>query len=261
MARSREDTVPPLGVSPSGVDVLDRVVAILLAFRTGEPSLTLTEIANRTGLYKSTVLRLTASLGHHHLLSRLDDGRYRLGMLNYSLGRRYESNLNIGDVLLPLMRDLNEQLGETVAFHVRSGDVRVCLFRIDSRFSIRAEVKPGDIQQLDRGAGGRVLLAFGDTAGEPYETIRNDHCYLSLGERDAETAGISAPVFGPLQRIVGAVGIVTPVTRMTPDQVDPFAIAVLDTAARATVRLGGDGAGILAASARRPQGKTRVQPD
>lgn len=251
MVRSRGEVVQPVGVEPSGVDVLDRAVAILLAFRTGDPPLTLTEIANRTGLYKSTVLRLTASLGHHHLLTRLSDGRYRLGMLNYSIGKRYEANLDIGDVLLPLMRDLNEQLGETVAFHIRSANVRVCLFRIDSRFSVRAEVKPGDIQQLERGAGGRVLLAFGATAGEPYDAIRNDHCYLSIGERDAETAGISAPVFGSMQELIGAVGIVTPVTRMTPDQVDPFAMAVLDTAARATARLGGDDAGILAALARR----------
>lgn len=251
MVRSRGEVVQPIGIDPSGVDVLDRAVAILLAFRTGDPPLTLTEIANRTGLYKSTVLRLTASLGHHHLLTRLGDGRYQLGMLSYSVGKRYEANLNIGDILLPLMRDLNEKRGETVAFHVRSGSVRVCLFRIDSRFSVRAEIKPGDIQQLERGAGGRVLLAFGAMAGEPYEAIRNDYCYLSMGERDAETAGISAPVFGPMQELIGAVGIVMPVTRMTPDQVDPFTVSVLDTAARATVQLGGDNAGILSSLARR----------
>lgn len=250
MVRSRAETAQPLGVPASGVDVVDRVVAILLAFRPGEPSLTLTELAERTGLYKSTVLRLTAALGHHHLLTRCGDGRYRLGVLNYSMGKRYESNLDIGDVLLPLMREWNEKLGETVAFHIRSGDVRVCLFRIDSRFSVRAEVKPGDVQQLERGAGGRVLLAFGGMAGEPYEAIRQDHCYLSIGERDAETAGVSAPVFGPMQELVGAVGIVTPVTRMTPEQVVPFTAAVLDIAARATVLLGGDDAGILAALAR-----------
>ncbi|MCY0389346.1 IclR family transcriptional regulator [Robbsia sp. Bb-Pol-6] len=251
MVRSRAEAVLPLDVSPSGVDVIDRVVAILLAFRTGDPPLTLTEIANRTGLYKSTVLRLTAALGHHHLLTRSSDGRYQLGILNYSIGKRYESNLNIGDVLLPLMRDLNEKLGETVAFHIRSGNVRVCLFRIDSRFSVRADVKPGDIQQLERGAGGRVLLAFCGQTGDPYEAIRNDHCYLSMGERDAETAGVSAPVFGPMQELIGAVGIVTPITRMTADQADPFTVSVLDTAARATARLGGDNTGMLAALARR----------
>lgn len=251
MARSRGDTAAPLGIVPSGIDVIDRVIAILQAFRAGDTALTLTEISNRTGLYKSTVLRLTASLGHHHLLTRLEDGRYQLGVLNYSLGQRYQSNLDIGDVLLPLMRGLNDQLGETVAFHIRDGDVRVCLLRINSRFSVHAEVKLGDIQQLDRGAGGRILLAFGNVEGERYDTIRRDYSYLSMGERDAETAGISAPVLGPDQKIIGALGIVTPVTRMTADQIGPFSAAVLDTAARATAELGGDNSGILAALARR----------
>ena len=251
MGRSRKTTVQPTDISSSGVDVLDRVVAILRAFRAGDTPLTLTEIANRTGLYKSTVLRLTASLGHHHFLTRLQDGRYQLGALNYSLGQRYESNLNIGDILLPLMQALNDEIGETIAFHIRDGDIRVCLLRVNARFSIRAEVKPGDIQQLERGAGGRILLAFDDAQGEPYDAIRRDYCYLSLGERDAETAGISAPVFGPMQKVIGAVGIVTPVTRMTPTQISPFTLAVLGMAAQATVRLGGDNTGIVDAIARR----------
>jgi len=251
MARSRGDTAAPLGISPSGIDVLDRVVAILQAFRTGDTALTLTEISNRTGLYKSTALRLSASMCHHHLLSKIEDGRYQLGVLNYSLGQRYQSNLDLSDVLLPLMRGLNDQLGETVAFHIRDGDVRVCLLRINSRFSVHAEVKLGDIQQLDRGAGGRILLAFGNAEGELYDTIRHDHCYLSMGERDAETAGISAPVLGPDQKIIGAIGIVTPLTRMTADKIGPFVAAVLDTAARATGELGGDDSGIRTALARR----------
>ena len=255
MARSRGDTVAPLGIVPSGIDVLDRIVAILQAFRTGDAALTLTEISNRTGLYKSTVLRLNASLVSHHLLSKTEDGRYQLGVLTYSLGQRYQSNLDISDVLLPLMRSLNEQLGETVAFHIRDGDVRVCLLRINSRFSVHAEVKLGDIQQLDRGAGGRILMAFGHAEGDLYDGIRDDFSYLSIGERDAETAGISSPVLGPDQKLIGAIGIVTPVTRMTSDQIGPFASAVLDTAARATAQLGGDNSGILAALDRRREDK------
>jgi DNA-binding IclR family transcriptional regulator len=235
VARSRSTTQAPLGVSASGIDVLDRAVAILVAFRRDDLPLTLTELSVRTGLYKSTLLRL-------------DDGRFRLGSATLNLSSHYESSLNLGDVLLPPMRELNAELGEAVSFHVREGDHRVCLYRIKSRFSIRAEVQQGDVQPLDRGAGGRVLLAFSGEEGEPYDSIRKTFCYASFGERDPETSGISAPVFGAQQRLVGALGIVGPTSRMSAAEMERYRPRLLVFAARATNLLGGDAAALVAAA-------------
>jgi len=248
VARSRSTTQPPLGVSASGIDVLDRAVAILVAFRRDDLPLTLTELSVRTGLYKSTLLRLALALCHHRLLMRLDDGRFRLGSATLNLSSHYESSLNLGDVLLPPMRELNAELGEAVSFHVREGDHRVCLYRIKSRFSIRAEVQQGDVQPLDRGAGGRVLLAFSGEEGEPYDAIGKTFCYASFGERDAETSGISAPVFGAQQRLVGALGIVGPTSRMSAVEMERYRPRLLMFAARATNLLGGDSAALIAAA-------------
>ncbi|MDE1181807.1 IclR family transcriptional regulator [Paraburkholderia sp.] len=248
MARARTTTQQPLGVTPSGIDVLDRAASILFAFGPDDPPLTLTELSTRTGLYKSTLLRLAGSLCHHRLLIRLDDGRFRLGSATLNLAAHYESSLNLGDVLLPPMRELNAELGEAVSFHVREGDHRVCLYRISSRFSIRAEVQQGDVQPLDRGAGGRILLAFSGESGEPYDTIRADFCYASFGERDPETAGISAPVFGAQQRLVGALGVVGPTSRMDYVGMERYRPRLLMFAARATERLGGDASALIAAA-------------
>ena len=48
------------GVQPAtdGVAALDRAIAILNAFTAADRSLSLAEIAARTGFYKSTILRL-----------------------------------------------------------------------------------------------------------------------------------------------------------------------------------------------------------
>ncbi|PLZ03539.1 IclR family transcriptional regulator [Burkholderia sp. WAC0059] len=252
MARSRETTQPPLGVTPSGIDVLDRAAAILFAFRSDDLPLTLTELSERTGLYKSTLSRIALALCHHRLMIRLDDGRFRIGPVSLLLSSIYEANFNLGDVLLPPMRDLNAESGEAVSFHVREGDHRVCLYRIHSRYSIRAEVQQGDVQPLERGAGGRVLLAFSGAPGEPYESIRRHYVYLSVGERDPETAGISAPVFGPRQQIVGALGLVAPVSRMGMAEMERYRPRLLHFAARATTLLGGDPAPLAAAAADAP---------
>ncbi len=248
MVRARESTQPPLGVEPSGIDVLDRAAALLFAFRRGDTPLTLTEIAHRTGLYKSTALRLLGALCHHRLLMRLEDGRYLLGPATLNLSSIYESSLNLGDVLLPLMRRLNEESGESVSFHVRDGDRRVCLYRISSRHLLRAEVQPGDVLPLERGASGRVLHAFAGAIGEPYDAVRRDFHYLSAGERDPETAGISVPVFGAAGSLAGALGLVGPISRLTEPAMRRYLPLLLTYAAQASRQLGGSADALLTAA-------------
>ena len=231
-----------------GVDVLDRAFSILFSFRPDDPPLTLAELAERTGLYKSTLLRLANALIHHRFLNKLEDGRYRLGSAPFTLGSIYQSSLNLGEVLLPLMRELNHELGETVSFHIREGDHRVCLYRINSRFSIRPEVRQGSVQSLERGAGGRVLLAFSGAPGAPYEEIRRNFFYMACGERDPETSGISVPVFGVHQSLLGALGIVGPTNRLGRSEMEAFRPRLLTISARASDQLGGNPAPLLSSA-------------
>ncbi|MGF6770930.1 DNA-binding IclR family transcriptional regulator [Paraburkholderia sp. GAS199] len=249
MPRNAESVRTPQGVTPSGNDVLDRAASILFAFRRDDPPLTLTELSVRTGLYKSTLSRLAQALCHHNFLIRMEDGRYRIGSSVMHLGAVYEAGFDLRDVLLPAMKSLSEESGEAVSFHVRERDHRVCLYRIASRHSIRAEVHPGDVQPLERGAGGRVILAFSGTPGAPYDEIRQRYVYLSIGERDAETSGISAPVFRVGQELVGALGIVGPATRMGLAEMERYRPRLLEVAARVTTALGGNAAPLLAAAA------------
>jgi DNA-binding IclR family transcriptional regulator len=268
MPRTSESARTPQGVTASGIDVLDRAASILFAFRRDDEPLTLTQLSERTGLYKSTLSRLAQALCHHNLLIRLDDGRYWVGSSVMHLSAIYEAGFDLGDILLPVMKELNVETGEAVSFHVRERDHRVCLYRIASRHSIRAEVHPGDVQSLERGAGGRVLLAFSGEPGAPYDDVRKRYVYLSLGERDPETAGISAPVFRVGQELVGALGIVGPAARMGIDEMERYRPRLLQFAARATAALGGDPAPLLAAAAATtaaPRGgagarKTRTRP-
>lgn len=246
----KETPEPDVSRAGSGVDVLDRAFSILFAFKTGEEPLTLAELALRTGLYKSTLLRLAGALIHHGFLQRLPDGRYRLGTAPLTLGAVYQSSVDLNDVLLPIMRELMQDLGETISFHVREGDHRVCLFRIDSRYAIRPDVRPGAIQALERGAGGRVLLAFSGEPGPIYDAVRAAFCYMSFGERDPDTAGISGPVFGVGQILVGALGIVAPISRLTRPDMERLRPRLLMACADATRLLGGNPTALQEAAAR-----------
>ncbi len=240
---------PAERIPGSGVELLDRAFAILFAFRPGDPPLRLSELSRRTGLYKSTLLRLAGALCHHRFLVRLEDGGYRLGSAPFVLGSIYQSGLNLGDVLLPLMRELNRELGEAISFHVREANHRVCLYRISSRFAVRTEVRQGDVQPLEPGAGGRVLAAFSGKPGPLYDGIRRTCTYISVGERDPETSGVSAPVLGMQQSLVGALGIVGPINRLGREQLEALRPRLLRVAASATEQLGGDPAVLLPAAA------------
>ncbi|MEI7430847.1 MAG: IclR family transcriptional regulator [Betaproteobacteria bacterium] len=248
MTQAQLNAPPESREIASGVDVLDRAFSILFAFRPDDPPLTLAELAARTGLYKSTLLRLANALISHRFLVKLEDGRYRLGSAPFTLGSIYQSSLNLGDVLLPLMRELNQEGGEAVSFHVREGDHRVCLYRMNSRFSIRPEVRQGDVQSLQHGAGGRILLAFSGEPGMPYEEIRQRFSYISCGERDPETSGISVPVFGVRQSLLGALGIVGPSNRLGLAELQKLRPRLLLAAMRATDLLGGNPNALQAAA-------------
>ncbi len=218
---------------------VDRAFAVLAAFRTSDQSMSLADIAARTGMYKSTILRVIRSLLKHEYLQRLDDGRYQIGPTPFLLGALYQRSMNIGHIVLPMMEKLAQLTGESASFYVLHGNARVCLHRIDSKHEIRDHVREGDVFPLSQGSGGGVLSAFSGVRGARYEQIRADFFYISRGERDSETAGISAPVFGAGQRLLGSLTISGPGSRIG-EKLEKVRLPLLRAAAHATRSLGGD---------------------
>jgi DNA-binding IclR family transcriptional regulator len=136
------------------------------------------------------------------------------------------------------MRDLVARTRESVAFHVREGDARVCLYRINTDQPVAHQVRVGEAVPLPDGAPGRVLAAFAGWPGEPYETIRRTGAWLSVGERDPDLASLAAPVFGPGRHLVGVLSVGGPRRRL--DAIADEAIGWLTAAAeRCTRALGG----------------------
>lgn len=224
----------------AGVAAVDRALSIMAAFGRDDQSLTLAALAERTGIYKSTILRLSQSLVRYGYLQRLEDGQFQIGPTPLTLGARYQRSMQVGGIVLPLMRKLAESTRESVSFYVIHGTVRLCVHRIDSDHEIRDHVREGEVFPLTRGSGGGVLSAFSGTRGQRYQAIRRTCYYISLGERNSETAGISAPVFGVAERLLGSLTISGPRSRVGQSFLDAVRVPLLTAAARATAGLGGD---------------------
>jgi DNA-binding IclR family transcriptional regulator len=222
--------------APGGAAAVDRALSLLSAFRAGDRALSLTDLAARTRLYKSTTLRLVASLEHARLLLRTEDGRYMLGPELARLHAIYEAGFSLEAEVMPALRALVAKTRESAAFHVRQGDRRTCLYRVDSPQVVRDHIRAGDLLPLNRGAGGRVLMAFAGARGAIHDRIRRDGVAVLDGDRVPELTGISAPVFGVDGHLVGALTLTLPTTRH-----DPSFVPMVREAARAlTRRLGGE---------------------
>ena len=221
--------------APGGAAAVDRAISLLAAFRPGDKALTVTELAERTRLYKSTVLRLLASLAHGRLLQRTAEGHWTLGPEVARLAGIYSASFSLEDVVVPEMRSLVERTRESVAFHVRQGDQRLVLFRVDSPQLLRDHVRAGDLLPLDRGAGGRVLTAFSGARGKLYDQVRRDGYVMVTGDRVPGLVGISAPVWSAAHELVGALTLTAPEQRVLPSFVDELR----GSAAALTQALGG----------------------
>jgi DNA-binding IclR family transcriptional regulator len=233
----------------NGVAAVDRALAILEAFRPGDRALELSDLAARTGLYKSTILRLLQSLLRHRLLTRREDGRYAIGPAALRLGALYQASHGTAEVLLPLMRDLARDSGESVAYYVRAGEARICTHRVEGPRALRYAVREGEVLPLRAGAAGHVLAAFGGAPGALCEAIRARFFHAASGERDPEIAGIAAPVFAAGGLLAGALTVAGPVTRLDPAAAARIRRPLLEVAAEATLGLGGDPAPLLQAAA------------
>jgi len=218
-----------------GVAAVDRALLLLASFRTGDRSLSLAELAGRAGLVKSTTLRLLASLAHFGFVRKLDDGRYALGPEVARLQAVYTASFSLEGAVLPVLRDLVQRTRESAIYHVRQGDARLCLYRVDSPQPLRDHVQVGDLLPLDRGAGGRVLLAFSGARGAIYERIRHEKVAAIVGDRSKDLAGIAAPVFKAGGELAGAITLTMPAARYS----ERYIAHVRAAADRVTRALGG----------------------
>jgi DNA-binding IclR family transcriptional regulator len=223
----------------TGVLAVERALRVLGTFGGPGVFLSLAELSTRAQLAKSTALRLARTLSQFGYLVQGDEGTWRLGPSAGWLGARYQEAFDVNDSITPLLRDLARQCGESASLFVREGVSRTCLLRVESSAEDRPAVRPGTLFPLEKGAPGRVILAFSGEAGELYEDIRRRGYHIAIDERGTQAASVAAPVFGSNWRLLGAVSVSGSASRLSTAMLEERAEAVIRTARRASSLLGG----------------------
>ncbi|WP_345247704.1 IclR family transcriptional regulator [Pigmentiphaga soli] len=221
------------------VAAVERALHLLDTFRSARRALTLTEIAARTGLYKSTALRLAATLERFGYLLRRPDGAYQIGSTPFYLGAVYQQTTQPAEIILPALRELVAEFGESASFFIERDGLRLCLYRVNSPQLVRAHLSPGDIVPMDKGAAGKIMMAFREPFDPAYARIRKNLVVSSAGEVALDMSAVAAAVFDA-QGIAGALAITGPQRRFNRGVVRRAEAQLLKAAFRITQGLGGD---------------------
>ena len=160
---------------PAFATTLAHGLSVLQAFRHGEPALSNRELADRTGLSKATISRLTTTLMQRGLL-RYDGGlrRYRLGPAVLSLSYPLLASIKVRQLARPLMKRLADTAGGSASLGMHHGLNMVYLETCRGHDAVSFRPDIGALLPLLPSAMGRAWLAqgAGGEAQAVLETLR-----------------------------------------------------------------------------------------
>lgn len=141
------------------VTALARGLELLRCFTPRESTLSNLDLARKSGLPRPTVSRLTHTLARLGYLRSLPRGKYQLDVGVMSFGYSMIANLPIRAVSQPLMVDLANEVGATVAMAARDRLDMVYLDVVQSALRSTIRRQTGTRLPIHQSSAGRACLA------------------------------------------------------------------------------------------------------
>jgi len=126
------------------VEAVERALTVLEAFDSPQAHFTLAELAQATGYYKSTLLRLLGSLTRYDYVQRDEQGRWHLGHAPVRLARRHLPGRHLTTRIQPLLIRLSADSGETAALLEGEDGMVECRLVTLPDAALRHDLRPGD---------------------------------------------------------------------------------------------------------------------
>ncbi len=237
---------PALQSVTIALDVLDSLAAA--------PELSLSELARRVGVAKSTAHRTCAVLTNAGMLTRTEAGKYRLGLRLIEYGHLAAGRSAVGEHALPLLVELRTALGETVQVGIPVGGDVVYVERVEGVRALRYATDNSRRGPIHRSSAGKVLAAFVPgvlearlAAGLPRSTgytivvpdvlrseivkVRERGYARSIDETEIGMSSLAVPVRSSVNGpVVAAISMIGPTSRVTDGE--SHHVSVLQSAAR-----------------------------
>ncbi len=142
-----------------------RGVNILTAIARSDQGLSVREIAEAIGVERQTAYHLVHTLEDEGFISRDDQRNYRLGLRVGALAEAFSRQFSAPDYMLPLVRSLALETGETCyVVGWWQGEIVIIEVAGGSNAKRSAEMPHGQYLHAHARAAGKVLLAYAATA-------------------------------------------------------------------------------------------------
>jgi DNA-binding IclR family transcriptional regulator len=236
---------------PKGVDAGRYSVPVVLStFRILEvlvkaDGLGLNEVTQKTGVSKSTVFRVLATLLQLGYVARRK-GKYFVTSRLATLSNEQATSEAIRRVALPFMLRLRDEFGETVNLGVLRLDKVEYIEVVPSEYALRFSEKPGSSVEVHASALGKVLLAYAtpevvhsliggrklqmltrNTITDPNQFVAETQKARTRGyafdreETSPSATCVAAPILGEGDLAIAALSISGPSSRFNPRKDSP----------------------------------------
>ena len=241
---------------PNGTQAIDRAGQLLVRVVESAQPLAVGQLAETTGLPKSTTSRLVAALERQGLLQRVADG-LRPGPVLLRLAQRGLPDADVVELADGALRWLADASGETINLAVPTPEGVEHLAQRDSRHFVGVTSWVGRRVPLHCAANGKVFLAYGAapvparlearterTIVDPaklaaeLEQIRARGFSTAVDELELGLTAVAAPVRGAGDDVAAALSISGPTVRLTAERIDDLAPVLLQQARALSSRLG-----------------------
>jgi len=253
------------------IQTVSNALRLLEAF-CEEAELGVSELSRRLGLHKNNVFRLLATLelgGYVEQSTETD--RYRLGVRCLELGRSYARSHSLVERARPVLRELVEEVGETVHLGVLRDFEVVHLDGIQPQRLLVTASRVGQRLPVHCSALGKALVACSEASVQqaydrdvvsrgPLESstpetlidgaklfdqfrmIAGQGYALDLGECEGGLNCVAAPVYGENGELAAALSVSGPSFRLSEDELHRRVVPTLSaSAAQLSAALGFQG--------------------
>lgn len=248
----------------NAVQSLDRALRIL-AIVADADGLSLSEIAERSGIAASTAYRMLTTLQGHGMVEFAEHEQlWSIGVEAYRIGSAFLRSRKLVDRARSVMQSLMERTGETANLGVAEDDCVVFVSQVETHQAIRAFFRPGTRSPFHASGIGKSILAYlaparvdaivGSGRLEAFtdktlslrtslradlDEIRRRGWSVDDEERYPGMRCVAAAIFNEFGEPVGGISISGPTVRVTPERLAAIGPQVREAAAAVTRMIGG----------------------
>jgi DNA-binding IclR family transcriptional regulator len=244
------------GSHAASVRSVSRALQLLALFTPRQAEWSVGALAKESGLHKSVVTRLMATMANEGFVVQSPTSRtYRVGGKAFAVGNAFSSYVMLSRLARPILEKLTARCGHSSSVGVPDGDRFVTCVSIQST-PIRVAAEQGQRQMYHGSSVGKALLAgmpddqrarilhdaplvplgpntITDVAAlmANLEQVRRLGYAVTREESSVSVGGVAAAVGMADGGVLAAIGIAYPVQLVPEDTIDELGKQVIDAAA------------------------------